>query len=44
MNAQGQVQKAVNNIDFWDTIGLSTGPILRAFKRRRYLELCEILL
>lgn len=44
MYAQGEIQKAVNNIDFGDTVGLGTGSILRAFKWRGDLELCEILL
>lgn len=44
MNAQGEIQKTVNNIYFWDTIGLGTVSLLRGFKRRGDLELCEILL
>lgn len=44
MNAQGEIQKAVNNIDFGDTVGLGAISILRAFKWRGDLELGEILL
>lgn len=44
MNTQGEIQETVNNINLGDTVGLGTSSILRAFKWRGDLELCEILL